>query len=97
MHTLILVTHIISMSGSLLLMAVAISLALFGVKASVKTATGGMMLTLSGFISGGLLLLSAPLSFQCVTLTAYLLAMGVVYRYGFGMGRIENARLVRQD
>lgn len=95
MHILILVTHIISMSASLLFMAGAIGLALFGVRASVKIATTGMIATIGGFVTGGLLLLSAPLTFQCAVLAAYLLAMVGLYRYGFGMGRVENARLVR--
>lgn len=95
MHTFILVTHIISMSLSLLLMTSAIGLALFGVKNSVKIATIGMIATVSGFFTGGALLLGAPLTIQCATLTAYLLGMVVVYRFGFGLGRIEKARLVR--
>ncbi len=95
MHTAILLTHIISMIASLALMGSATAMALFGLRASIRIATIGMITTTTGFFAGGLLLLSAPLSFQCVTLTSYLLAMVMLYRYGFGMGRIENARLVR--
>lgn len=95
MYTFILITHIISMSLSLLLMTGAIGLALFGVKSSVKTATVGIIMTISGFITGGMLLLGSPLTMQCVTLAVYLLGMAAVYRFGFGMGRIESARLVR--
>lgn len=97
MHTFILVTHILSMSLSLLLMTGAIGMALFGVKSSVTAATIGMVMTVSGFVTGSLLLLGSPLTMQCVTLTAYLLVMVVVYRFGFGMGHVENARLVRSS
>ncbi len=95
MHTFILVTHILSMSLSLLLMTGAIGMALVGMKSSVKTASIGIVATVSGFVTGGMLLLGSPLTMQCVTLTAYLLVMVGVYRFGFGMGHIENARLVQ--
>ena len=95
MYTIILLTHIFSMIASLALMASAVGLALFGVRSSVKLASLGMITTISGFLTGAILLLSSPLSFQCIVLTAYLAGTVALYRYGFGMGRVENARLVR--
>ena len=95
MYSLILMFHVATMIMSLVLMGGAIGMALFGQQSSVKVANVGMVATLSGIVSGAVLLLAVPLSFKCLTLTAYLIGMVLLYRYGFGMGNIKNARLIR--
>lgn len=95
MYILILLTHIVSMSAALLLMSGAVGMALFGARSSVKVASVGMIATISGFLTGAVLLFAEPLPAQCALLAAFLVAMAGLYRYGFGMGRVENARLVR--
>ncbi len=96
MHTLILITHITMMVSSMALMGSALLFGVVGKKSAARVATAGQVATVIGGIGGGLLLLGAPLSFECALLTAYLLAMTALYVYGFGMGNAQNARLIRQ-
>ncbi len=95
MLSLLLSVHIFCMVGSLGLMMCAGVLALCKVRASVTVATLSMVFTAIGSVSGGILLLFAPLSIKCVLLTMYLIVMLMVYRYGFGMGDAKKAKLLR--
>lgn len=76
-------------------MSGALAMGLAGKKAAVTVATFGEVFTVFGGLTGALLLLDSPLTIQCATLTAYLFAMTVLYVVGFGMGTVEDARLVR--
>lgn len=97
MHTFVLITHIITMVASLALMGGALGLGLFGRRSAAATATVGMIVTLIGVLSGGILLLGAPLSIECAILTAYLLAATGLYVFGFGMGQADEARFIRSS
>lgn len=97
MHTIVLVTHIVMMIASLGLMSLSIALGLFGKRSAAITATIGEAATLIGGLSGVILLLDAPLSFQCATLTAYLIGVTSLYVFGFGMGNADEARLIRDN
>ena len=83
------------MMASLGLMLSALLSGLFGSKQAARLSTYGIYATVSGGISGALLLIDAPLSIQCATLTVYLIAMGVIYKFGFAMGDAERARFIR--
>lgn len=95
MYTIILITHIVMMVSSLVLMSGAIGMALFGKKSAAHVATAGQAVTSVGAIAGVLLLVGAPLSFQCAALTAYLILTTTLYIFGFGAGDIRHARLFR--
>ena len=95
MHFVLLTIHISAMISSLIIMPAAVALALRGTRASVKLATTGIMFTAVGFVSGVVLLLSAPLLAECVILTSYLAAMVAVYALGFAWGNEPKARLLR--
>jgi len=80
---------------SLLVMPAAIMMAMHGLRSSIKFATSGFVMAALGFTTGAVLLLSAPLLTECVILTAYLVAMIMVYALGFGWGIESRARLLR--
>jgi ABC-type uncharacterized transport system ATPase subunit len=96
MHTLLVVTHVISMILSMGLMAGAIGLGLFGKNAAAKTATVAYILSVAGFTSGLILLMGAPLTIECALLAGYLAIATVLYRYGFALGNPADARFIRQ-
>lgn len=96
MHTTLLTVHIISMIASMIVMSGAVLVALLGKRVAIEMASVGMVATFLGFASGLAMILDTPLSIQCAGLTAYLLAVTVLYHVGFGFGRIEKARLVKQ-
>lgn len=96
MHAIILTIHIIMMVSSLALMGGALAFGLFGRKSAVIIATFGEVVTILGSLMGIILLLGAPLSIQCATLTAYIAGMTALYVFGFGMGDVENAKLIRK-
>lgn len=95
MYTFIVITHVSTMIASMALMSSAIGLGVFGKKAAVNIASAGAGATVIGFVSGLQLMLDSPLTLKCAMLTSYLLAVSVVYWYGYGLGRIERARFVR--
>lgn len=97
MYTTILTVHIISMIASMVVMSGAVIVAILGKKFAVDMASFGMIATFFGSASGIAMLLDAPLSIQCAGLTAYLVAVAAIYHVGFGFGRIEKARFVRQS
>ncbi len=82
---------------SLALISGALGLAIAGKKSATHVATTSQAATSIGTIAGILLLVGAPLSMQCATLTAYLLATTVLYVLGFGAGDARRARLVRSS
>lgn len=95
MHTLILIVHIFSMSASLALIITALILGFLGKHSAMPMATTAAISTVVGGSSGTILLLTSPLSFQCVTLTLYLIAFGLVYKFAFGFGKLQNSRLLQ--
>lgn len=95
MYSILLTIHITAMISSLIIMPAAVALALRGARMSVKLATTGMTFTGIGFASGVILLLSAPLLSECITLSAYLAAMIAVYAFGFAWGNEPKAKLLR--
>lgn len=95
MYTFLVVTHVTTMIASMAFMSGAIGLGIFGKRIAVKVASVSMGTTLVGFGTGLLLTLDSPLTLKCAMLTSYLLAVSVVYWYGYGLGRIERARFVR--
>lgn len=95
MHTLLIIFHVIAMISSIALMSSAVVVGLFGKKQAATLASYGMIATALGAISGAALLLLAPLSFECVVLTAYIAGMTVLYIFGFAMGSADEARLIR--
>jgi hypothetical protein len=97
MYTILLIVHIASMIASLALMSSALIMGMYGKDAAARVATVGMMATTTGGASGTVLLIDAPLSFKCALLTAYLLSITMLYIFGFGMGRVNNARLIRHS
>lgn len=97
MHEFIIVPHIVTMVASMALMTGALTLGFFGKKIAVKAATAGMILTILGFITGIILMADAPLSLQCAKLTAYVAAVTILYRFGYGFGDIKKARFVRAE
>lgn len=76
-------------------MVAALGLGLFGKKIAVLVATASEVLTVAGGLTGMVLLLGAPLSIQCATLTAYVIGMTLLFVIGFGMGSADEARLIR--
>jgi hypothetical protein len=95
MHTVIILVHVIAMVSSLSLVGSAVGLGLLGKRIAGVLATLGLGATAVGGFSGILLLLDAPLSLQCALLTGYLAAVTLVYVYGFAMGDVDRARLIR--
>ena len=96
MYEIAVLIHVASMISSLVLMGGALVLGFAGKKAAMHSASFGMYATLIGFISGVGLLLDAPLSLQCATLTAYLVGVSVLYYVGYGFGNADKARFIRQ-
>lgn len=97
MHTFILISHIVAMIASMGLMGGAVVMGLMGKRSAASVATMGMIITVIGVMGGAILLLGAPLSIQCATLTGYLLAATGLYVFGFGMGQADDARLIRSS
>lgn len=96
MYTFLVITHVATMIISMALMSGAIGLGIFGKQLAVKVASVGMGATIVGFATGLLLMLDTPLTLKCAMLTSYLLAVTLVYWYGYGHGRLEHAHFVRQ-
>lgn len=96
MYEFIITLHVSSMIASMALMSGAIGAGLFGKKSAVTLASFGTYSTVLGFMTGVGLMLDAPLSMQCATLTAYLISVLVLYRVGFGFGDVTKARFIRQ-
>lgn len=94
---IILAVHILAMMLSLALMAGAVVFGLAGKRFAASLSSYGMIATAIGGLSGGLLLLSAPLPLQCVELSLYLVAMTALYVFGFAMGDADDARLIRSS
>ena len=95
MHTLLVIIHASAMVVSFGLMSGALILGFLGKKIAAFAATLATIGTAIGGVSGVILLLGAPLSWQCATLTAYLIIMSALYIFGFGMGIADDARLIR--
>lgn len=96
MFELVVIVHVTAMITSLALMSSAVVMGLFGKNAAVTVATLSMVVTVLGFITGIGLLLDAPLSIKCATLTAYLVGVTVLYHVGYGFGNVQKARFVRR-
>jgi hypothetical protein len=86
MHSTILIFHIVSMILSLGLMASATAALFFKTSTAAKLARFGMVTTLGGVTAGFILLVSSPLTIECLTLSAYLVTVTLAYRFAFGMG-----------
>lgn len=87
--------HIVAMVLSLALMGGAVVLGLAGKRFAAMLSSYGMIMAAIGGLSGGVLLLAAPLPIQCVELSLYLVAMTALYVFGFAMGDADDARLIR--
>lgn len=88
--------HVVSMIASLVLTSAAVAFALRGVRRSVSVAAIGTVLAVIGFTTGTILLLRAPILSECAILTSYLLAVIVLYKFGFGWGVESRARLLKK-
>lgn len=97
MHTLLVIFHVVSMIASLAFMSGAIGLGLYGKTTAAKVASVGMIVTAFGAVSGSILLFFSPVLSQCLTLTAYLAGVTILYNFGFGGGFAENARFIRSS
>lgn len=95
MHTLLIIFHVIAMISSVALMSGAVVVGFLGKHQAATLASYGMIATALGALSGAALLLLAPLSFECVVLTAYVAGMTALYVFGFAMGSADEARLIR--
>lgn len=76
-------------------MSSAVVVGLLGKQQAAAIASYGMIATAIGALSGAMLLLTAPLSIECVILTAYVAVMTALYVFGFAMGSADEARLIR--
>ena len=81
MHTIILVTHIITISSSLILVMIATALSILRSKRALIVARSSAAATVFGVISGMTLLVYTPLPSLCIELSVYLIAFTVFYRY----------------
>ncbi len=95
MHIILIALHVSAMVASLVLVFGAVLLALRGVKQSMHIARSGMITSVFGLVTGVTLLLSSPAPAKCMVLSAYLVVMIVIYRYGFGWGQQSKARLFK--
>ena len=95
MHTTFVIIHVVAMVASLGLMSSAVALGLFGKRIAAMVANLGLLATVFGGLSGIILLVSAPLSMECVVLTAYLAGVTVLHVFGFAVGDADRARLIR--
>lgn len=87
MHTVLLSFHVVGMSLSLLLLLVAVGLKAVKHQSARRFVSAGAIATALGYVSGMVLLLSAPVASKCLMLTAYVVLFGLVYRYGFFSSR----------
>ncbi|MDB5176483.1 MAG: hypothetical protein JWN75_151 [Candidatus Saccharibacteria bacterium] len=97
MHILLVIIHVTMMIASMALMISAVGLGLAGKNIAATIASIGFISTIVGFVSGGILLLGAPLSIQCAVLATYQLAATLLYHFGFAFGDAKNARLIRSQ
>lgn len=95
MNSLILVFHILTMIVSLIAMSMALAGVLLGARTAVRLAKVGYAATLAGAVAGAYLLVLHPVMHQCVVLTAYLVAVVLLYRYVFAMGNAARCHWVR--
>lgn len=96
MNSLILVFHIGAMIVSLAAMSMALGGVLLGHKSALTFAKFGVVSTVVGAAAGTYLLVLHPAAMQCVILTTYLVAVGLLYRYLFAMGDLTKCAWVRQ-
>jgi len=97
MYTTLLVAHIVAMISSMALMSGAIVWGLRGKDSAVHIASGGMIATAVGAVTGAILLFFAPILSECILLTAYLATVSSLYIFGFGNGYSEKARFIRHS
>lgn len=95
MFTVLIAVHVFGMVASLFALPLAIAMALFGARVSVKLASVGVVLAGIGFTTGVALMMQAPVFSECALLTAYLAAMIAIYGAGFAWGDASKARLLR--
>lgn len=96
MNSLILLFHVAAMIISLAAMSMALGGVLLGHKSAVTFAKTGVITTILGATAGAYLLVLHPVAMQCAVLTAYLAAVGLLYRYLFAMGDISKCAWVRE-
>lgn len=92
-NSLITILHVSCMTVSIFVMIIALMLALFRIEAAVKLSTVSYLVTIIGTGAGIILLISHPLTLQCLALFTYLAVVSVVYKICFGLGKIENSSL----
>lgn len=97
MYTTLLVIHIIGMIASIGLMSGALLLGVAGKTSSARVASVGIGVTIVGTFAGIVLMLSAPLTMKCAILTAYLLSVVAIYKFGFASGNADKARFIRRS
>jgi hypothetical protein len=95
MNTIILGLHILAMISSIGLMTSALALGFMGKRRAAVVASVGIVVTFVGAILGAILLMLAPITIECVTLTVYVLSVSALYIFGFGAGAAQKARLIR--
>ncbi len=96
MYTILVIIHVTFMIASMVLMTGAVGMGLLGKDLAARAATTGFGATIIGSISGAVLLFDSVLSIECAMLTAYLISVTLLYRYGFAFGDATRARLIRQ-
>jgi hypothetical protein len=79
--TIVLITHIILMSVSLIATTGLVIVALFGKTSPNIVRRINLVLTLIGIALGAGLLIHQPIGSRCVELTAYILAFGIAYHF----------------
>lgn len=81
---------------SLIAMSMALGGVLLGNRTAVSFAKVGVLATVFGAAAGAYLLMLHPVALQCVILTSYLVAVGLLYRYLFAMGDVSRCSWVRE-
>lgn len=97
MYTTFLTIHIVGMIVSVGLMSSALVLGVLGKMFAAKIATIGTHATIIGGFTGVGLLFSAPLTMRCAVLAVYLLAIFLLYKFGFAAGDASRAHLIRRS
>lgn len=95
MYMFLVSIHVVAMVISILLMSGALVCGALSKNIAVKLAGFGTLATMTGFLSGLLLMAGTPLDVKCLALTVYVASVTAIYYYGYGFGDIKNARLIR--
>jgi hypothetical protein len=98
MITIMLITHIILLSFSMIANTIMTIMALVGNRVPVLTQKINLVGTIIGIVLGALLLIQHPLGSRCVELTAYVVVFGFAYRFVAARSRrLTNQTLEATD